>query len=97
MKALSRAAALAGLALAAALAAAPRPALALDESKATTTLSGLKIIDTKVGTGATPKTGQTCVDALHRLALRRTAPRARSSTARSIADSRSPSRSARAR
>jgi len=61
MKALSRAAALAGLALAAALAAAPRPALALDESKATTTLSGLKIIDTKVGTGATPKTGQTCV------------------------------------
>jgi peptidylprolyl isomerase len=24
-------------------------------------LSGLKIIDTKVGTGATPKTGQTCV------------------------------------
>jgi peptidylprolyl isomerase len=34
---------------------------ALDESKATTTLSGLKIIDTKVGTGATPKTGQMCV------------------------------------
>ena len=26
-----------------------------------TTPSGLKIIDTKVGTGATPKTGQTCV------------------------------------
>ena len=24
-------------------------------------MSGLKIIDTKVGTGATPKTGQTCV------------------------------------
>jgi len=61
MKALSRAAALAGFALAAALAASPRPALALDESKATTTLSGLKIIDTKVGTGVTPKTGQTCV------------------------------------
>jgi peptidylprolyl isomerase len=61
MKALSRAAALAGLALAAALTAAAPPALALDESKATTTLSGLKIIDTKVGTGATPKTGQTCV------------------------------------
>ena len=61
MKALSRAAALAGLALAAALAAAPRPALALDESKATTTLSGRKIIDTQCGTGATPKTGQTCV------------------------------------
>jgi peptidylprolyl isomerase len=26
-----------------------------------TTASGLKIIDTKVGTGATPRTGQTCV------------------------------------
>jgi len=26
-----------------------------------TTASGLKIIDTKVGTGASPKTGQTCV------------------------------------
>ncbi len=36
-------------------------AVAQDESKATTTLSGLKIIDTKVGTGPSPKTGQTCV------------------------------------
>ena len=32
---------------------------AVDESKAVTTLSGLKNIDTKVGTGAEPKTGQT--------------------------------------
>ncbi len=61
MKVLSRAAAVMGLALAAALAAAPHPALALDAATATTTLSGLKIIDTKVGTGATPRTGQTCV------------------------------------
>jgi peptidylprolyl isomerase len=29
--------------------------------KATTTPTGLQIIDTHVGTGATPKTGQTCV------------------------------------
>jgi len=29
--------------------------------KAMTTPSGLQITDTKVGTGATPKTGQTCV------------------------------------
>ncbi len=36
-------------------------ALAQDASKATTTASGLKYIDTKIGTGATPKTGQTCV------------------------------------
>src|ERR1700758_2145682 len=27
----------------------------------TTTASGLKVIDTQVGTGASPKTGQTCV------------------------------------
>ena len=30
-------------------------------SKMTTTASGLKIEDTQVGTGATPRTGQTCV------------------------------------
>jgi peptidylprolyl isomerase len=42
------------------LGAAAAPALAADDSKAVTTLSGLKIIDTKVGTGAEPKTGQTC-------------------------------------
>jgi peptidylprolyl isomerase len=39
--------------------------LALSESaaaqNAVTTPSGLKYIDTKVGTGASPKTGQTCV------------------------------------
>ncbi len=34
---------------------------AQENDKATTTLSGIKIIDTKVGTGASPKTGQTCV------------------------------------
>jgi len=57
----SPAKALAGFALSFALlgAAAPK-AFALDESKATTTLSGIKVIDTKVGTGAEPKTGQTC-------------------------------------
>jgi len=60
MKATLRAAALAGLTLAAALAVGPRPALALDADNATTTLTGLKIIDTKVGTGATPQTGQIC-------------------------------------
>ncbi|HXY57884.1 MAG TPA: FKBP-type peptidyl-prolyl cis-trans isomerase [Methylocystis sp.] len=37
------------------------PALALDESKAVTSATGLKYIDTKVGAGATPSTGQTCV------------------------------------
>ena len=97
MKALSRAAALAGLALAAALAAAPRPALALDESKATTTLSGLKIIDTKVGTGASPKPGQTCVMHYTGWLYENGKPRARNSIVRSIAASRSSSRSARAR
>jgi peptidylprolyl isomerase len=61
MKATLRAAALVGLALAGALAVAPRPAPALDASKATTTLTGLKIIDTKDGTGATPRPGQICV------------------------------------
>jgi FKBP-type peptidyl-prolyl cis-trans isomerase len=36
------------------------PALA-QASKPVTTASGLQIIDTKVGTGASPRTGQTCV------------------------------------
>jgi peptidylprolyl isomerase len=59
----NRTRALAALALAIALTAglvstAITPAAAAEE---TTTASGLKIIDTQVGTGATPKTGQTCV------------------------------------
>ena len=37
--------------------------------KPMTTASGLQIIDTKVGTGASPKPGQDLRDALHRLAL----------------------------
>ncbi len=40
---------------------APSPSAAQDAGAAQTTASGLKIIDTVVGTGATPKTGQTCV------------------------------------
>jgi len=37
------------------------PIAAAQEKKAVTTPSGLQIIDTTVGTGASPKTGQTCV------------------------------------
>ncbi|MDP1963756.1 MAG: FKBP-type peptidyl-prolyl cis-trans isomerase [Reyranella sp.] len=37
------------------------PAGAQTQGKTMTTASGLKIIDTTVGTGASPKTGQTCV------------------------------------
>ena len=37
------------------------PANAQPTGKAMTTASGLQIIDTKPGTGPTPKTGQTCV------------------------------------
>ena len=40
---------------------APNLAFAQDTGKAVTTPSGLKIIDTKVGTGPSPKPGQTCV------------------------------------
>ena len=36
-------------------------ALAQTTGKPMTTASGLQIIDSKVGTGASPKTGQTCV------------------------------------
>ena len=36
-------------------------ASAQNSGRTMTTASGLKIIDTKVGTGASPKTGQTCV------------------------------------
>ena len=41
--------------------AAAGPAVAQTQGKAMTTPSGLQIIDTTVGTGASPKTGQTCV------------------------------------
>ena len=37
------------------------PASAQTQGKTMTTASGLQITDTKVGSGATPKTGQTCV------------------------------------
>jgi peptidylprolyl isomerase len=37
------------------------PATAQEGGRPVTTPSGLQIIDTKVGTGATPRTGQTCV------------------------------------
>ncbi|MGQ0582642.1 MAG: FKBP-type peptidyl-prolyl cis-trans isomerase [Reyranella sp.] len=41
--------------------AAAYPAAAQTQGNAMTTPSGLKIIDTTVGTGASPKSGQTCV------------------------------------
>jgi peptidylprolyl isomerase len=40
---------------------APISATAQTAGKSMTTASGLQVTDTKVGTGATPKTGQTCV------------------------------------
>ena len=42
-------------------AAAAAPVSAQTQGKTMTTPSGLQITDTKVGTGAQPKTGQTCV------------------------------------
>ena len=39
----------------------PTVAMAQTQGKAMTTASGLQIVDTKVGTGTTPKTGQICV------------------------------------
>jgi peptidylprolyl isomerase len=42
-------------------AATPTTAMAQTPGKAMTTASGLQIIDTQVGTGATPKPGQICV------------------------------------
>ena len=39
----------------------PTSAMAQTAGKAMTTASGLQIIDSKVGTGAAPKTGQICV------------------------------------
>src|SRR5947199_8650500 len=47
--------------IAAATLATAGPAAAQTQGKAMTSESGLKIIDTTVGTGASPKTGQTCV------------------------------------
>ena len=44
-----------------AILAAAAPAAAQPQGKTMTTPSGLQIIDTTVGTGASPKTGQTCV------------------------------------
>lgn len=61
--------------------------------KATTTASGLQFTDSKVGTGPSPKAGQTAV--VHYTGCSpTTARRGRSSTARSIAVSRSNFRSA---
>jgi peptidylprolyl isomerase len=45
----------------ASLALAPRPAFSQAPGKPMTTATGLQIIDTKVGTGPSPKPGQTCV------------------------------------
>ena len=39
----------------------PTPALAQTAGRPMTTASGLQIIDTQVGTGPSPRTGQTCV------------------------------------
>ncbi len=64
MRAFPRAKALAALALIAGLSAgilSPTIATAQTAGKKMTTASGLQITDTVVGTGATPKTGQTCV------------------------------------
>ena len=44
-----------------ALTGAPSQAMAQAAGKTMTTPSGLQIIDSKVGTGASPKSGQTCV------------------------------------
>jgi peptidylprolyl isomerase len=49
------------LATATATVAAACPAAAQPQGKTMTTQSGLKFIDTTVGTGASPKEGQTCV------------------------------------
>ncbi|MDR3419899.1 MAG: FKBP-type peptidyl-prolyl cis-trans isomerase [Xanthobacteraceae bacterium] len=62
MPLLSRRRALAALYAAAAIVVATlAPAAAQTAGKPMTTPSGLQIIDTKVGTGASPKTGQICV------------------------------------
>ena len=61
MRAHQRAGALAAFALVATLACAPNAAMAEPAGKTMTTSSGLKITDSKVGTGPMPQTGQTCV------------------------------------
>ena len=64
MRAFRRAGAVMALAfIAAAGTIVPGPSIATAQTsgKPMTTPSGLQIIDTKVGTGATPKAGQTCV------------------------------------
>jgi FKBP-type peptidyl-prolyl cis-trans isomerase FkpA len=64
MRALKRTAALAALAalaLTAGLLASGADTATAQSGKPMTTASGLQISDTKVGTGASPKTGQTCV------------------------------------
>ena len=60
MRAMTAAARLVAIVLAAALLAGV-PAAWAQTGGTMTTASGLKVTDTKVGTGATPKTGQTCV------------------------------------
>jgi peptidylprolyl isomerase len=64
MRAFHRAGAVVALAIVTATAAvfaAGSPAMAQTAGKPMTTPSGLQITDTKVGTGASPKPGQTCV------------------------------------
>ena len=61
MKAFSRASILAWALVTALTVCATTVATAQTPEKAVTTPSGLQMIDTQVGTGATPKTGQICV------------------------------------
>lgn len=58
---ISRAAAVAALSLVVSVAVTPTTPAAAQDQGAPVADSGLKITDTVVGTGATPKTGQTCV------------------------------------
>lgn len=58
---ISRAAAVAALSFVVSVAVTPTTPAAAQDQGAPVADSGLKITDTVVGTGATPKTGQTCV------------------------------------